>query len=96
MAMFTDPKYAEQLARHLTSFWRKLLSDNNGTVRNPKFDLVVTPKGGSPILGYEFAKILKVPFALHTSGSRGVHPATMPNFTSSQYLIVSSYLMKVR
>ena len=53
--------------RHLTSFWRKLLSDNNGTVQNPKFDLVVTPKGGSPILGYEFAKILKVPFALHTS-----------------------------
>ncbi|MBL1264140.1 phosphoribosyltransferase family protein [Methylomicrobium sp. RS1] len=67
MAMSTDAKNAEQLARHLTSYWRKLLNDNNVTVQNPKFDLVVTPKSGAPILGYEFAKILNVPFALHTS-----------------------------
>ena len=34
-------------------------------VKNPCIDFIVTPKGGSPILGYEFSKLLEKPLLLH-------------------------------
>ena len=36
-----------------------------GDYGNYKIDFVVTPKQGSPILGYEFAKLIEKPFVLH-------------------------------
>jgi len=73
MSMSTDPQHAELLARHLTTFWRKLLTKESTMIKNPRFDLVVTPKGGSPLLGYEFSKIMQTPFALHTSDNKKFH-----------------------
>lgn len=73
MSMSTNPEQAEQLARHLTSYWKFLLSTNQMTVASPQVDLIVTPKGGSPILGYEFAKIMDIPFALHVSDGKKFH-----------------------
>lgn len=69
MSMSTNPADAVQLARCLSSFWRKLLNDNKAEIKNPEFTFIVNPKGGSPILGYEFAKIMQKPFALHISGN---------------------------
>jgi orotate phosphoribosyltransferase len=39
-------------------------------VKNPVIDFVVTPKGGSPILGYEFSKLMNKPFVLHEENAR--------------------------
>ncbi|WP_028875887.1 phosphoribosyltransferase [Teredinibacter turnerae] len=62
----TDYKFSELFARYLSTYWAKQLC-NNGAVRNSRIDFIVTPKGGSPILGYEFSKLLGLPFALHDS-----------------------------
>ncbi|HEV2097457.1 MAG TPA: phosphoribosyltransferase, partial [Stellaceae bacterium] len=58
----TDPATATIFARHLESFWRRCILDHQA---DPEFDFIVTPKAGSPILGYEFAKHLSRPFAMH-------------------------------
>jgi adenine/guanine phosphoribosyltransferase-like PRPP-binding protein len=58
----TNPATAEVFARHLESFLRRCILDQEVY---PQFDFVVTPKAGSPILGYEFARHLGRPFALH-------------------------------
>lgn len=55
------PRDAELLARCLSTYFRM----NYTAFSDANFDLVVTPKGGSPIIGYEFAKLLGKPFALH-------------------------------
>lgn len=59
----TDPRTAAIFARYLETFWRECIRTNEAT--DPRIDFVVTPKGGSPILGYEFAKNLQKPFAMH-------------------------------
>jgi len=69
MSLSTDSKSAQQLARCLTSYWKQKLIENDGLIKNSVFDIVVTPKGGSPILGYEFSKIMETSFALHISGN---------------------------
>lgn len=64
-----DPDSAEFFAMMLSSYWKHHSADPN-IVRNPEFDFVVTPKGGSPILGYEFAKVIEKPFVLHEQSPR--------------------------
>lgn len=64
MGATVDPKNAELFARYLSTFWAQALR-SNGDVATPDYDFVVTPKSGSPILGYEFAKLQGVPFVLH-------------------------------
>ena len=60
---------AAYFARILSSFWAQSITIP-GEITNPDFDFVVTPKGGSPILGYEFAKLVNKPFVLHESSQR--------------------------
>lgn len=64
-----DPSTAEYFALLLSSFWANYSSDRD-VVANADFDFVVTPKGGSPVLGYEFAKLIKRPFVLHEETER--------------------------
>lgn len=58
-----EPKCAEVYARLLCTYWSKAIGE--GLVKNPCIDFIVTPKGGSPILGYEFSKLLEKPLLLH-------------------------------
>lgn len=64
-----DPIYAVAYARLLSSYWADCIEAIN-LVKNPQVDFIVTPKLGSPILGYEFAKLLKLPFILHEEEER--------------------------
>jgi len=70
MSVSANPESAAQMARVLTSFWKKILENNDSRISSPDINLVVTPKGGSPFLGYEFSKILGLPLALHYSGNK--------------------------
>jgi len=63
MGATTDPATAVVFARALSSHLRALT--RNCKLRTPKFDFIATPKEGSPILGYELAKLLCVPLILH-------------------------------
>ena len=63
-----NPVCAEAYARLLCTHYKKSIENLN--IKNPHFDFVVTPKNGSPILGYEFAKILNKPFVLHEESKR--------------------------
>lgn len=58
-----EPKCAEAYARLLCTYWANAVKE--GIVKNSSVDFIVTPKGGSPILGYEFAKLMGKPFVLH-------------------------------
>ena len=69
-----DPDTAVRFARLMSTFLR-YNSANPSVISNPEFDFVVTPKGGSPILGYEFAKLCKKPFVLHENKDR-IHGTT--------------------
>lgn len=60
---------AQSYARVLTSYWADIV-ENTQNVKDPVIDFVVTPKGGSPILGYEFAKLMNKPFVLHEENAR--------------------------
>ena len=64
-----EPSTAEHFASLLSSFWASN-SPCKDVIANADFDFVVTPKGGSPILGYEFAKLIKKPFVLHEETAR--------------------------
>jgi len=64
-----NPNIAEAYARLLSSFWVNTI-ENTESIRTPDIDFIVTPKGGSPILGYEFAKVLDKPFVLHEMSDR--------------------------
>lgn len=66
-----NPRGAEAYARLLSSYWVDVVG-NSQLVHSPNIDFVVTPKGGSPILGYEFSKLLKKPFVLHETSDRFV------------------------
>ncbi|PIH04170.1 phosphoribosyltransferase [Clostridium combesii] len=65
----TNPATANLYARYLSTYWQAALKDNTKVI-HPKFDFVVTPKGGSPILGYEFSKLINKPFILHENSER--------------------------
>lgn len=63
-----EPKCAELYARLLCTYWSKAIND--GKVKNPTVDFIVTPKEGSPILGYELSKLLEKPLLLHEEEER--------------------------
>lgn len=64
-----SPQKAEQFASWMAQCWGRF-SKMNAEKFELGFDFVVTPKGGSPTLGYEFAKLIGVPFALHEETNR--------------------------
>lgn len=64
-----DSNNAEYFAQLLSSFWAANSADRS-VVTDPDFDFVVTPKSGSPILGYEFAKLINKPLVLHEPTKR--------------------------
>ena len=64
-----NPDTSVRFARLLSTYWRQN-SANPSIVHNSEFDFVVTPKGGSPLLGYEFAKLCNKPFVLHEQKER--------------------------
>ncbi|MBV7309876.1 hypothetical protein KVY11_14510 [Acinetobacter sp. CWB-G5] len=57
MSASTDPNKSELMAKMLSSY----LSQHPSLT----FDFIITPKNGTPILGYELAKLLKVPCVFH-------------------------------
>ena len=59
-----NPVVACAFAKYLSTHWSENCDDRN-IISQPEFDFVVTPKAGSPILGYEFAKLVNKPFILH-------------------------------
>jgi orotate phosphoribosyltransferase len=61
MGATTAQRAAEALAADLCAHWRNLLENEASSV-HADIDFIVTPKAGSPILGYEFAKLLRKPF----------------------------------
>ncbi|MFW6029818.1 MAG: hypothetical protein ACOCRO_06140 [Halanaerobiales bacterium] len=65
MGATTDNKIARRCARYLSSYWKRIIRDES-KVQNVEFDFVITPKLGSPILGYEFSKIMSKKFILYT------------------------------
>ena len=64
-----DCEAAQYFANLLCTYWAKN-SVLSTTVKDADFDFVVTPKGGSPILGYEFSKLVKKPLVLHEESPR--------------------------
>lgn len=63
MGATTAPEKAKLYARYLSTYWKELILKD--TVKSSDFDLIITPKSGSPILGYEFSQIFEKPFMLH-------------------------------
>lgn len=55
---------ANYFAQILSSYWSANLISTQ-KIKNYDFDFVVTPKSGSPLLGYEFAKLIVKPFVLY-------------------------------
>lgn len=64
-----NPECSVAYAKLLSSYWADVVEFTQ-QVNNEVFDFVVTPKGGSPLLGYEFSKLLKKPFVLHEEHER--------------------------
>jgi orotate phosphoribosyltransferase len=64
MGVSVNSEKSELFARYLSTYWHQLLVKNE--VSSDNFDFVITPKNGSPILGYEFSKLVNKPFGLHT------------------------------
>lgn len=66
-----NPNNAEYCAKILSTYWAEN-SSNPDIVTCPDFDFIVTPKGGNPLLGYEFAKLCNRPLVLAEQRSRFV------------------------
>lgn len=64
MSAVCNENKAVVYARYLSTFFYRTVCIDNGFNEND-FDFIVTPKSGSPILGYEFAKIIGKPLVLH-------------------------------
>ena len=58
MSASCDQKEAVYIARCLSTFWSNNLQGHT-------IDFIATPKSGSPIIGYEFSRLLKKPLVLH-------------------------------
>ena len=61
--------FAQQLCNYLA------VATRNKEMLHPSFDFIVTPKEGSPILGYELANLLNKPLVLHESKKRFIDVA---------------------
>jgi len=59
MGATTNERNAKDFARELNTHMQKITPEL-------QFDFIVTSKLGSPILGYEFANLIKKPFVLHS------------------------------
>lgn len=59
-----DPNNAYRYAQFAAAKWKKVLLQNEA--KNAKIDFIVTPKNGSPLVGYELSKLLNVPFVLYS------------------------------
>ena len=66
-----NPEIAVAYARLLSSYWVDTI-ESSQLIKSPNIDFIVTPKEGSPILGYEFSKLLNKPFVLHEMSDRFV------------------------
>lgn len=75
MGASSDYRNAEVYARYLSTFFHIIL-DEGTTVSEPNFDFIVTPKMGSPLVGYEFSKLINKPLLLHNR---------TPKFISSDF-----------
>lgn len=64
-----DCKVAEYFANLLCTYWAQN-SLSAMVIKDVEFDFIVTPKGGSPILGYEFSKLVDKPLVLHEESPR--------------------------
>ena len=64
-----NARTAKAYARILSSYWADKIESSRDII-DPRIDFIVTPKGGSPILGYEFANLLGKPFVLHEETER--------------------------
>lgn len=64
-----DPDVAKYFAKILSTYW-SIVIEQPGEITNADVDFVVTPKGGSPILGYEFAAAIGKPFVLFEETER--------------------------
>jgi len=64
-----DTNTAQFFALCLSSFWASN-SPSKDIIADADFDFIVGLKGGSPILSYEFAKLIKKPFLLHEETAR--------------------------
>jgi len=69
MGATADLPTARMYARDLAAMWRKL-AEVGGPVSEVAIDFVVTPKGGSPLLGACFAELLKKPLLLHNENAK--------------------------
>ena len=63
---YIDLMGATTFKRNATDFARELNTYKETLANKLEFDFIVTSKLGSPILGYEFANLLEVPFVLHS------------------------------
>lgn len=63
MGLTTCPPNAKRAAQILSAYWRDRIS-NTSLVTSIDPDIIITPKTGSPLLGYEFAQIVDKPFTL--------------------------------
>ncbi|MDD3856080.1 phosphoribosyltransferase [Sulfurimonas sp.] len=63
---YIDLMGATTFKRNATDFARELNTYKETLAHKLEFDFIVTSKLGSPILGYEFANLLEVPFVLHS------------------------------
>lgn len=64
-----NPEHAAFFANMMCSYLAEAVKDNT-KITNPNFDYIVTPKAGSPLLGYEFSKLLNKPLILHEDRPR--------------------------
>lgn len=63
MGATTNPNKALQAAQLLSGYIRTLSKEVEDVA---DFDYVATPKSGSPLLGYEFARLVEKPLLLHS------------------------------
>ncbi|MBA1432942.1 MAG: hypothetical protein FAF04_04975 [Epsilonproteobacteria bacterium] len=63
---YIDLMGSTTLKRNAQDFARELNTYKESLEDNLEFDFIVTSKLGSPILGYEFANLLELPFVLHS------------------------------
>ena len=66
-----NEKIAQYFAHILSTYWASHLTGKN-KIKYIDFDFIVTPKSGSPLLGYEFSKLVDKPFVLHENNERFV------------------------
>lgn len=69
MGATADLRTAQMYARDLTAKWGEL-AGLGGPVSETDIDFVVTPKGGSPLLGACFADALRKPLLLHNETAK--------------------------